>query len=97
MMKALTGIAGLGLILAARLAWAGLPPFVCLGNGTCVYACRNDTDCVKAGCALGHCDTHTPDGPLCLNDHAFQKCFGATDCPQGKVCNGALCEDACSP
>ena len=97
MMKLLTRIAGVVLILAAGAAWAALPPFVCMGNGTCVYQCRNDNDCVKAGCSLGHCDTHTPDGQLCLNDHAFQKCFTATDCPQGKVCNGALCEDACSP
>ena len=97
MMNGLTRIAGVVLILAAGAAWAALPQFVCMGNGTCVYQCRNDNDCVKAGCALGHCDTHTPDGPLCLNDHAFQKCLTSADCPQGKVCNGALCEDACSP
>ena len=95
--KGLRMIAGVGLILAAGVAWATLPPFVCMANSTCVYQCRNDLDCVKAGCALGHCDTHTPDGALCLNDHAFLKCLTATDCPMGKVCNGALCEEACSP
>jgi hypothetical protein len=97
MMDGLTRIAGVVLILATGPAWAAMSPFVCMGNGTCVYQCRNDNDCVKAGCSLGHCDTHTPDGQLCLNDPAFQKCLTAADCPQGKVCNGALCEDACSP
>ena len=54
MMNGLTRIAGVVLILAGGAAWAALPQFVCMGNGTCVYQCRNDNDCVKAGCALGH-------------------------------------------
>jgi hypothetical protein len=88
----------MGIMLATGAAWAAPPAFTCLGNGTCVYVCpRGDNDCVKAGCALGHCDTHTPDGQLCLNDHAFENCLAVTDCPPGKVCNGALCETACSP
>ena len=95
MMRGLTRVAGVGLLLATGTAWATLPPFKCLGNSTCVYVCRNDTDCVKAGCSSGHCDTHTPDGPLCLNDHAFEHCTQASDCPMGKVCNGNLCESAC--
>jgi hypothetical protein len=99
---ALAMVAGLGLLLVADRVWADQQQetvlnFVCLANGTCVYVCGSDRDCIKAGCLLPHCDTHTPDGQLCLSDHAAQFCTQATDCPIGKACNGNLCETACSP
>ena len=91
-------VAGLGLLLVTGAAWADQQQnFVCLANGTCVYVCASDRDCIKAGCLLPHCDTHTPDGQLCLSDHAAQFCTQATDCPIGKACDGNLCETACSP
>jgi len=86
-----------GLVLVAGAARAKQIQFVCLDNGTCVYQCNSDRDCVAVACATGHCDLHTPDGQLCLDDHAFEFCTVTTDCPPGKVCNGALCETACSP
>jgi hypothetical protein len=91
-------MAGLGLVLITGAARAKDVHFVCLGNGTCVYQCNSDRDCVAAACPLGHCDLHTPEeGGVCLNDHAFERCATSTDCPSGKVCNGTLCETACSP
>jgi hypothetical protein len=97
MRTTLTMVAGLGLVLVAGAARAKQIQFVCLENGTCVYQCNSDRDCVAVACATGHCDLHTPDGQLCLDDHAFEFCTATTDCPPGKVCNGALCETACSP
>ena len=95
---ALAMVAGLGLMLVTGAAWADQQTnFVCLANGTCVYVCASDRDCIKVGCLLPHCDTHTPDGQLCLSDHAAQFCTQVTDCPQGKACNGNMCETACSP
>src|SRR5262249_15533805 len=97
-LRVLAMVAGLGLVLVSGAAWSDQQPnFVCLANGTCVYLCASDRDCIKAGCLLPHCDTHTPDGQLCLSDHAAQFCTQATDCPIGKVCDGNLCETACSP
>ena len=90
-------VAGMSLMLVTGVAWAAQPQFVCVANGTCVYICASDRDCSKAGCILPHCDTHTPDGQLCLSDHAFIFCTQSTDCPQGTVCNGNLCETACGP
>jgi len=90
-------VAGLGLLLVTGAARAKQIQFVCLDNGTCVYQCNSDRDCLAVACTLGHCDLHTPNGQLCLNDHAFEFCTMTTDCPAGKVCNGALCETACSP
>ena len=97
MRNTLAMVAGMGLMLVTGVAWASQPQFVCVANGTCVFICASDRDCIKAGCILPHCDTHTPDGQLCLSDHAFQFCNQASDCPQGTVCNGNLCETACSP
>ena len=97
MRNTLAMVAGMGLMLVTGVAWASQPQFVCVANGTCVFICASDRDCIKAGCVLPHCDTHTPDGQLCLSDHAFQFCNQASDCPQGTVCNGNLCETACSP
>jgi hypothetical protein len=97
MRNTLTMVASLGLVLMTGAARAKEVHFMCLGNGTCVYQCNSDRDCVAAACALGHCDLHTPEGPVCLNDHAFDRCTTSTDCPSGKVCNGTLCETACSP
>ena len=99
--RALATVAGLGLLLVSGAAWSDQQDtvlnFVCLANGTCVYLCASDRDCIRAGCLLPHCDTHTPDGQLCLSDHAAQFCTQSTDCPIGKACDGNLCETACSP
>ena len=99
--RALAMVAGLGLLLVSGAAWSDQQDtvlnFVCLANGTCVYLCASDRDCIKAGCLLPHCDTHTPDGQLCLSDHAAQFCTQATDCPMGNACNGNLCETVCGP
>src|SRR5262249_34978466 len=93
----LTMVAGLALVLVSGAATAKQIQFVCLDNGTCVYQCNSDRDCVAVACPTGHCDLHTPDGQLCLDDHAFEFGTMTPDCPAGKVCNGALCETACSP
>jgi hypothetical protein len=71
-------VAGLGLLLVSGAAWSAKAPptsqqdttlnFICVSNGTCVYTCGSDRDCIKAGCLLPHCDPHTPDGSLCLSD-----------------------------
>jgi hypothetical protein len=99
--RAFATVAGLGLLLVSGAAWSDQQDtvlnFVCLANGTCVYLCASDRDCIKAGCLLPHCDTHTPDGQLCLSDHAAQFCTQATDCPIGKACDGNLCETVCGP
>jgi len=97
MRNTLAMVAGIGLMLVSGAAWADQAAFVCVSNATCVYVCGDDRDCIKAGCVLPHCDTHTPDGSLCLSDHAFIFCTQASDCPQGTVCNGNLCETACGP
>jgi len=99
--RALAMVAGLGLLLVSGAAWSDQQDtvlnFVCLANGSCAYTCGSDRDCIKAGCLLPHCDPHTPDGSLCLSDHAFEYCNLSTDCPMGKACNGNLCESVCGP
>ena len=105
--RVLAMVAGLGLLLVSGAAWSAKAPptsqqdttlnFVCVANGTCAYTCGSDRDCIKAGCLLPHCDPHTPDGSLCLSDHAFEYCNLSTDCPMGKACNGNLCESVCGP
>ena len=106
--RVLAMVAGLGLLLVSGAAWSQKQApsssqqdtvinFVCLGNGTCVYTCGSDRDCIKANCLLPHCDPHTPDGSLCLSDHAYMFCNQAVDCPMGTACNGNLCESVCGP
>jgi len=48
MRNTLAMVAGMGLMLVTGVTWASQPQFVCVANGTCVFICASDRDCIKA-------------------------------------------------
>lgn len=63
---------------------------VCLSNGSCAVPC-------SAGCeSCGNRCITTSDGLVCSAGGADQTCNQSnTDCPVGKACSGAFCEQLC--